>query len=407
MIVLVRQKDKTSEYGSWVSDRIGINIDLKLPDLSKIGTNITRELNKGYNNTVNTIAKAHVDVLKEGGRGVKNVIRTVAKAGKDVGEEAKRARREFARSDIGRSDVGKFVGDIAIMGVGVVTEQVKIQTGIAEKSTDIAVETATGVIKGTSQLAKGHIRGAETIYKAGITGAEKTYKAAFVEPMEKSVLNFYLSLPDPTDLGPLGKVSRDDMFGISLAVVGAVVTIFTAGAGSGASAAAYQSASEIAKATVKHSLMETMKTWVANHFTVQAAKELGRNALIELVKQKGLELMTGAMASPVEKYNLDKAEAEYRAQQIANEAAFEMYCDTYDCNKPMKGDNPEFEKYCKQYKCQGVIQQPIQSYIEINKKEINKNIARRETRTAYTDPKLPYILGGVGLIAAMTLFGGD
>ena len=407
MLVLIKQKDEITEYGSWISDRIGINIDLKLPDLGKIGTNIAREISKGYNNTVNTIAKAHVDVLKEGGRGVKNVVRTVAKAGRDVGEEAKRARREFARSDIGRSDIGRITGDVVIMGVGTVTETVKIQTGIAEGLTTAAVETGTGIIKGTSQLAKGHIRGAETIYKAGIAGAEKAYKAAFAEPMEKSILNFYLSLPEPTDLGPLGKVSRDDMFSISLVVVGAIVTILTAGTGSGASAAAYQSASEIAKATVKHSLMQTMKTWVAEHFTAQAIKELGKNALIELVKQKGIEVMTGAMVGPVEKYNLDKTEAEYRAQQIANEAAFEMYCDTYDCSKPTPNENPDFEKYCKQYKCQGLTQQPIQSYIEANKKEIDKNIIKKDVKTQYTDPKLPYILGGIGLIAAMTLFGGD
>lgn len=400
MLVFIKQKEEISEYGSWISDRIGINIDLKLPKLDKITSNIGKTINKGYNDTINTVAKGYTDVIRESGRGAINVVKTVKKAGKDIGEEAKRTRKEFARSDIGRSDIGRVTGDVVIMGIGVGTETIKIGSGAAQGMIEVAIDVSTGVVKGTSQLAKGHIRGAETIYKTGIKGVEDYYKKVLVEPMEKSIVNFYLALPDPTYLGPLGNISRDDMFGIVLTVASVAITILTAGTGATITAAAYQSASEIAKATVKHSLMETMKIWVSEHFTAQAIKELGKNALIELVKQKGIELMTGAITTPVEKYNLDKAEAEYRARQIATEAAFEMYCDAYDCNKPTPNENPEFETYCRKYKCQGITQpQPITEAIEINRREI--------VRSRYVDKNLPYILGGISLITAFTLFGGD
>lgn len=405
MLVFIEQKKKTTEFGSTLSNITGINIDLGI-DFSFID-NITKEIGRGLNNVTDTIAKAHIDTLKEAGRGATNVVNTVKKAGKDIGVQAQRSREDFARSDIGRSDIGRVAGDVIMMGVGVGTEIINIQAGVAQGTIDATVSTGTGIIGGTAQLLKGESRGAETIYKASIAGAEKLYKTAFVEPMEKYVLNFYLALPDPTDLGPLGKVSRDDMFGIAITVASVVATVFFPGGGT----AAVQAGALAAKQVVKQTLIQTMKTWVANHFTAAAAKALGKKALMELVKQKSIELLTAAISKPVVMYNLDKAQAEHNAKMIAAEAAFALFCDEYDCSKPLRTTDPEqlwFERECRGYKCKGVTQTQIPTQTQI-RPDVTPIVEdkRPEVRTRYTDPKLPYILGGVGLIAAFTLFGGD
>lgn len=404
MLILIRKKSKHElgelGGGSTLSKITGINIDTGI-DFSFID-NITKEIGKGLNNINSTIAKGLNDTIREAGRGATNVIKTAKKASKDFGAEAQRTREWYARSDIGRSDIGKAAGDISMMAVGVGTETVNIGSGIAQTYVDVGVGVGTSVVGGTSQLLRGESRGAETIYKGGIEGLEKLYKGVLVEPMEKYVVNFYLALPDPTYLGPLGEVDRDTMFGIAITVISVAVTIFTAGTGTAPTAAAAAAAQTVAKEAVKQTLMQTMKTWVAKHFTAEALKALGKKALLELVKQKGIELMTVAVTQPVVKYNLDKAKAEQEAQNIATEAAFELFCDNYDCNKPLKTTDPEqlyFEKTCRGFKCAATPQpQPIVAAIEVNKKRIV---------TKYTDSKLPYILGGIGLVAAMTIFGGE